>query len=117
MNVSVRKIANYTVVDLAGDLNMTDAVSLEQQLKKLVANGTSSMAVNFTLCTFMNSYTITILVGLWRKITSLGGRLVAITGNPDIREIISVTGVDTMIKLYGAEKDFMQALEAEENEK
>ena len=64
LQVAVRHRAGVAVIDLVGDVNGSSADALDRAYAEAVAEGATSLALNFEGADFINSTGIALIVGL-----------------------------------------------------
>lgn len=96
------------LVPLCGELDHHSAAKIKEEADRMLR---STNAVNiifdFTGLTFMDSSGIGMLMGRYKKVRTLGGKVVAFGVNAQILRIMEMSGIDKIIKLT---PDFDRAL-------
>jgi anti-sigma B factor antagonist len=108
MNISDRKVNNYTVVSLEGTLNSTSAPDFQKSVEKLVNE--SHLVIDFEKVDFLDSSGLGAVVGLARRIKSNNAVLRLAHMNEKVRKVFEVTLAFMLFDIYD---DVLAAAESE----
>jgi anti-sigma B factor antagonist len=89
----------WTVIEVAGELDLHSAPALREQLAEASAREPARVAVDLTRVSFMDSSTLGILVSSLKHARERGGDLVLIGVNGSPGKVLSVTGLDQVFRL------------------
>jgi anti-sigma B factor antagonist len=92
--------AGTFVVALGGEVDLYTAPELKAALLPLIASGPSRVVVDMTEATFVDSTALGVLLGAVKRLRPLGGDLVIVCSNPNIRRILSITLLDRAFAIY-----------------
>ena len=95
----VRVSANAYVLEVGGELDLYTAPRLSSQVGEIIALGATSLVVDLTETTFVDSTALHVLLDAKKRILAEGGDLVVVCPSPHIRRIFEVTGVDGLLRL------------------
>ena len=88
------------LVRLSGELDHHSAASVKEEADSMLR---STNAVNilfdFSDLTFMDSSGIGMIMGRYKKVRTLGGRVIAYGVSAQIMRILEMSGIDKIIKL------------------
>jgi anti-sigma B factor antagonist len=95
----VRVSAQAYVLEVDGELDLYTAPRLSSQVGEIIALGATSLVVDLTETTFVDSTALHILLDAKKRIRAEGGDLVVVCPSPHVRRIFEVTGVDGLLQL------------------
>ena len=101
LDVRIDERDEWTVVTLAGQLDVATAPDLRQALQEAQYAGAHRVVVDLAELQFLDSLGLGVLVGGLRRARLHGGRLVLAGANDRIRQILEVTGLDRTFQLAG----------------
>lgn len=94
--VTVRPGTGHDVVALAGEFDVFTAQQLRPVIQDLLAQGRNRITINLDDLTFMDGYTLRVLVDAHHDVTRAGGSL-DITHNPLCARLLIITGTTTFL--------------------
>jgi anti-sigma B factor antagonist len=88
-----------------GELDMNTAPELEQRLKSVLADPTSSIVLDLCECEFIDSTGIALIVRAWQRLDRGAGgegqgRVVLCSHNHQVRRLLKITGVENSISMH-----------------
>lgn len=95
----VRVSAKAYVLEVDGELDLYTAPRLSSQVGEIIALGVTSLVVDLTETTFVDSTALHVLLDAKKRICAEGGDLVVVCPSPHVRRIFEVTGVDGLLQL------------------
>ncbi|MBL8025901.1 MAG: STAS domain-containing protein [Fibrobacteres bacterium] len=110
---SVRKLGNYTVIDVTDpSRSYDDITSIRDTLETLLEQGEYSVAINLNKVDFVHSYFIKILTAGYKKLKVKGGDLCVIGANEFIRNLMRLLNIDEFITVFSNEESFKDYLQS-----
>jgi anti-sigma B factor antagonist len=97
------------VVALTGEVDLYTAPELKSELLRLVAEGPNRIVVDLTGATFVDSTTLGVLLGAVKRLRLIGGELVIVCADLNIRRILSITLLDRAFTIYDTLGDALEA--------
>ena len=93
-----RTQGRWTVVEVAGELDLHTSPALRDQVLGLIEEGTGFLAIDLTKFDFMDSSSRGSLVACLKRLREHDGRLVLIgvTGSP--KKVLGLTGLDRVFE-------------------
>ena len=93
-----RTQGRWTVVEVAGELDLHTSPALRDQVLGLIEEGTGFLAIDLTKVDFMDSSSLGSLVACLKRLREHDGRLVLIgvTGSP--KKVLGLTGLDRVFE-------------------
>ena len=100
LDLSIHKLNDIPVLELSGDVDEFTCSKLRAALRDLLSEGESRVVVNLAGVNYMDSAGLGTLVGGLRRIMEADGGLVLSGPNPQVERVLSLTGLDTILKLF-----------------
>ena len=88
------------VVGLTGEVDLYTAPELKSELLRLVAEEPRRIVVDLSGATFVDSTTLGVLLGAVKRLRMIGGELVIVCSDLNIRRILSITLLDRAFTIY-----------------
>ncbi|MGC4745545.1 STAS domain-containing protein [Micromonospora sp. DT201] len=107
--LSTRQGRIGTVVEVAGDLDMSTTPELRDQLRKLVDSDTPVVVVDLTGVGFMDSSGLGVLVVAYKDLRERDGWLALAGVSQPVRTVLSITSVDRVIGVFDTVHDAEEA--------
>jgi anti-sigma B factor antagonist len=110
--LELKDIGDVTIASFT-DRHLLDQKTVEmigEQLFSLVdGTGRQKLLLDFSNVQDISSLAIGMLVTLNKKIRAAGGKLVLCRMDPELREVMAITQLDTMFTIRGDEDEALQA--------
>ena len=87
------RVGEFPVLEVMGELDLAVAPWLSEQLDALFVGGASSVIVDLSAATFLDSTALGVLVGVLNRCNELGGRVHLVVTEPQILRVLSITGL------------------------
>jgi anti-sigma B factor antagonist len=100
LSLSTRTIADHTVLEVAGEVDVYTAPRLRERLIELVEGGARSVIVDLTQVEFLDSTGLGVLVGALKRLRAAGGSLGLVCGQERLLKIFRITALDRVFSLY-----------------
>jgi anti-sigma B factor antagonist len=91
--------ADAFVVTATGEVDMYTAPTLEQALDGVIGLGGTSVVLDLTEVTFVDSTLLSVLLRYRDRLTDLGGLLVVVSDDRRIRRTFEITGLDRLFRI------------------
>ncbi|MFG1674080.1 STAS domain-containing protein [Micromonospora sp. NPDC049282] len=98
-----------TVVEVAGELDMSTTPQLRDRLSEVVQGGARVVVVDLANVGFMDSSGLGALVLAYKDLRERDGWLGLVGARPPVRQLFSVTSVDRVISLFDTVQDAEEA--------
>jgi stage II sporulation protein AA (anti-sigma F factor antagonist) len=110
MPMELQLFGSSLVVRLMGELDLVTAAEFKQKVDDLLDRRKArNVYVNLERVTFVDSSFLGALLGRYRRINQVGGRL-GIVGTPGaVRPTLELSGVFRMMQEYGSEPEALSA--------
>jgi anti-sigma B factor antagonist len=103
--VSVHERGADTVIAVTGELDIYTAPALRDALLDVVAAERSEIVVDLLGVAFLDSSALGVLVGGYKRVSTMGGHLRVACPPGPLTEIFRVTGLDRVLPLYTSVED------------
>ncbi len=88
------------VISLTGEVDLYTAPEFKEQLVDVIGNGASTVVVDLTGTTFIDSTTLGVLVGGVKRLRPEGGQLALVCSDRNILKIFEITGLDKVFPIH-----------------
>jgi len=89
----------HALVIVAGELDTSNVAQLYEELADLTREGVRHIAINLSELEFVDSTGLSALIAVHKRAEAMGGELILLSPNRDIRRLFEVTGIDTYFNL------------------
>ena len=97
--VQVEEQDGWAVVRASGDIDLTTAPRLREQLVKLVVGGQPRVILDLQAVDFVDSTGLGVIVGMLKRTRSQGGDLRLVSTRNGLRKILEMTALDQALPL------------------
>ncbi len=112
MEISVVIKRKTLIVSLKGELDHHSAKEVKDMIEEVIKNsGVENLIFDLSGLSFMDSSGIGVVVGRYKLISSIGGRVAIIKGNRSIDRLLKMSGITKIIDTYdsiGSALDIIQ---------
>ena len=91
---------DVSIITLMGELRIFDLTDYTSFFEEQVSNGKVKIIINFEKITYIDSTAIGLLVNIKRNIEEQGGRLTISSVNPDVMNVLQITGINQFLDIY-----------------
>jgi len=92
--------ARHTVVTVTGEIDLSTAPQLREQLLELANGGTSQVIVDLEAVEFIDSTGLGVLVASLNRMRQNDGDLALICSQPSILRVFEITGLTKVFTIY-----------------
>lgn len=103
--VNVAPVGDWSVVAVAGEVDVATAPRLRKEAIDLVASGHHRMVLDLEAVDFMDSTGLGVLIGVLRRVTAAGGALRVVCTTPRLLDLFRLTGLDRVFDLRASVDD------------
>jgi len=103
--VNVAPVGAWSVVAVAGEVDVATAPRLRKEAIDLVAAGHHRMVLDLEAVDFMDSTGLGVLIGVLRRVTAVGGALRVVCTTPRLLDLFRLTGLDRVFDLRSSVDD------------
>src|ERR1700722_3206274 len=105
LNVTVRKMDGTAIVAVAGEIDVYTSPLLQEQLVQVLREGTSSIVLDLSKVTFLDSTGLGVLITGLKRCRSADGDLVLVTAQPNVLKVLEITGLNDVFKIHDSVDD------------
>jgi anti-sigma B factor antagonist len=102
---------DVVVIELAGEADLMAAPELRRHVDRAINRGATSLILDLSETTFIDSTTLGILVSALKRLRPGGGRVAVQCPDPNIRRVFAITGVDRMLPVAGTRDEALASLD------
>ena len=101
MDVTVRKVGHFNILDLKGPLRIGEAEQkFREQVKSLVESGEKNFAINLAAVPMMDSSGIGSCVRTHKMLKEIGGKFILFAPTKMVRQTLKMVGLDRFFGMY-----------------
>ena len=100
------------VISLSGEVDLYTAPEFKQQLLDVIGKGATSVVVDFSNTTFIDSTTLGVLVGGVKRLRTNEGQLSLVCSDRNITKIFEITGLDRVFTIYPSREEALATIGA-----
>jgi anti-sigma B factor antagonist len=97
---------NLPVLDVSGELDLAVAPWLRDQLDALFVGGATSLMVDMSSVTFLDSTALGVLVGALNRCKERGGQVHLVLTEPQVLRVLRITGLADAFTLHQSREEF-----------
>jgi len=110
IKVNVRK--NTVIASLYGELDHHTAKEVKTLIEEIIKNNqVNNLVLDFSNLSFMDSSGIGVIVGRYKLISSLGGRIAIAGAKGNITKLLHLSGIDKIIESFDCADDAYKSLQ------
>jgi len=109
METRVLPRPGWTLVAIAGRLDMISAGPLEQELETLIGAGTRRLAIDMSGLDYLSSAGLRALLVAGRRLQETQGTLALVGLRGTVKEVMEIAGLSNVFPAYGSESDLLAA--------
>jgi anti-sigma B factor antagonist len=87
--------ASSAVISVEGELHVSTAPEFSRALNTAIARGSTSVVLDMTAVSFIDSTGLSVLLNALRRVTRRGGRLAIACANPTVLRLFEITRLDS----------------------
>ena len=115
MEIAFKKKNKTILIRVVGEIDHHTAKELRIKTENALSQmGGTNILFDFSDVTFMDSSGIGMLIGRYKQVQALGGRLAILSVNKTVTEIILLSGVNQLLPLFDTIQDAFAFLEGRE---
>lgn len=88
------------VVTMPAEIDIANASRLASELDAAILQGVKALVIDMTFTTFCDSQGVKVIVRTRRRAEAEGVDLRLVTASPQVLRILSVTALDTVVRVY-----------------
>lgn len=104
------------LVELGGEVDLYTAPQLKERIAAAIDAGKTTLVIDLTKVTFIDSTTLGVLVAAIKRVRPEGGGVGVVCSEPSITRVFEITGLDQMIPIRANAEDALAALAANQSD-
>ena len=113
MNHSTRREDNITILDLSGEVEVSQAPKLRDVLINLLEQNSGRLLVNMTDVVYIDSAGLSVLIAANRQAQKIGGGFGISNPQPTVQQVFRLTRMNQVFQIYDTVTEGITALAAE----
>lgn len=114
MNIEIQYKDRYLIVALNGELDHHNAEEVKNKIKKEIEKEIAiDLILDLSGLKFMDSSGIGIILGRYKEIQKLGGKMAVAGMNPTVNKILTLSGLHKIIYTYNSPAQAITSLKEE----
>lgn len=110
MQLSTQTVSGHLLVSVSGELDVSTTPDLRERLFELLDGGTRTLVIDLTRVDFLDSTTLGMLVGIFKRVTAADGALALVCPHERLLKIFRMTGLDRVFTLRSSVAEAMATL-------
>ncbi|MGN0457334.1 MAG: STAS domain-containing protein [Acutalibacteraceae bacterium] len=90
------------IISLSGRLDTMTSTQLEEEINRNSLDEIETVTLNMRALEYISSAGLRVILMLYKKLTSVGGKLRLVNVNDMIMEIFTMTGMDSFLEIENA---------------
>ena len=108
INVRAHIEGDWTVLTVAGELDVVGAPQVRQSVMDAVKDGRRCLVLDLSGVDFIDSFGIGVLVGALKRVRLLDGDLMMVVPEPRVRRVLEVCDLDRVFTLHRSLADALE---------
>ena len=100
LSLATRTVAEHTVLEVGGEVDVYTAPRLRERLVELVDSGARSVAVDLGGVDFLDSTGLGVLVGALKRVRTYDGELGLVCTESRILKVFEITGLTKVFPMH-----------------
>jgi anti-anti-sigma factor len=100
LTVSARSQDGYVIGTLSGELDLSGAPVLREQLLDMLGPATRRLVIDLAAVSFADASGLAVLVGTGRRAAQLGGSMCLAAPTPAVSQVLQITGLDRQLEIF-----------------
>jgi len=105
MDIQVREAGGVSILDITGNLDTNNSPAAENEVNRLLENGSDRILFNFKNLNFIASSGLRILLATAKKSKTTGGKMVVCSLNDTVQEVFDISGFASILNLASDEDE------------
>jgi anti-sigma B factor antagonist len=102
LSLATRAIAEHTVLEVGGEVDVYTAPRLRERLVELIDGGAHHIVVDLNRVDFLDSTGLGVLVGALKRVKAHDGSLSLVCTQDKILKIFKITGLTKVFPIHGS---------------
>ncbi len=107
INFSVRH--RTLIVTVTGDIDQHNAASIREEIDvRISLENVTRIIFDFSRLDFMDSSGIGIIIGRYKMMSAIGGKVIIVTDKPTIKKLLELSGIGRIAEICDSLADAMK---------
>ncbi|MDO4618553.1 MAG: anti-sigma F factor antagonist [Clostridia bacterium] len=98
------------IIYVSGELDHHTASNLREEVDEILSGNIQNIIFEFSSLVFMDSSGIGFIMGRYKKIANKGGEVIIVNPTPQVKRILEMSGILTIIKIVPDVKKALKIL-------
>lgn len=108
VELDLKQVRNTLFVRIAGEMDMMVADKLRSAIdRRLETNRISNLVINLEKVTFIDSSGLGVIIGRYKKMADLHGKMFIVGARPSVHKILIFSGINKLVSMYNNEQDII----------
>jgi anti-sigma B factor antagonist len=100
LSLATRTVAEHTVLEVGGEVDVYTAPRLRERLIELVDAGSRNVVVDLSRVDFLDSTGLGVLVGALKRLRAVGGTFGLVCSKEPLLKIFRITALDQVFPIF-----------------
>ncbi|MBR5157010.1 MAG: anti-sigma F factor antagonist [Clostridia bacterium] len=111
MDIKLQTKGSTLIASLSGELDHHSAKAVKDMIETAIVNKSAqNMVFDLTNLTFMDSSGIGLMIGRYKLITSIGGKVCIVSKSKTLNRLISMSGLTKLMDIYQTTDDAVKSM-------
>jgi anti-sigma B factor antagonist len=115
LDVTARPAGDFTVLEVAGEIDMDSAPQLRERVLEQVAAGTYRLIIDMSGVTFMDSSGLSVLVAALKRVSDNEGELRLVITRERTMKLFRITSLDSVFGIHASVQDALDGIPLSED--
>jgi anti-sigma B factor antagonist len=102
LSLATRTVAEHTVLEVGGEVDVYTAPRLRERLVELVDSGARNIVVDLGRVDFLDSTGLGVLVGALKRLRAAGGTFGLVCAKEPLLKIFRITALDQVFPIFAS---------------
>lgn len=108
MDAEMKLIRNTLVVKFNGEFDMLIADKIRKEIDQVLENKqVKNLILNLEKVTFIDSSGLGVIIGRYKKIAQLSGKMYIVGARSNVAKILSFSGINKLVPMYDNEQEII----------
>lgn len=109
LSLATRTVAEHTVLEVGGEVDLLNAAQLREQLLELIDSGSRRVVVDLGGVMFLDSTGLGVLVGGLKRLRAVGGSFSLVCDKEPLLKIFRITALDQVFPIFSTTEEAIGA--------
>ena len=109
MKIETRQVDDVLVVDLGGRLDTETSGDVSDRMVEIAQGDTKQIVLNLNGLEYVSSAGLRVILRTSKLLQAANGELKICHANDIVKQVLEISGFDTLLKIYESEKDAVSA--------